>query len=122
MERRRAVRFAPPPERSLALRTPGWRGLLRRNLLVEWIDLSEGGLHAVVACELERGMRLLAQIECLPERESFPVEIEVCRVRPSGAHPGAWEIGARFLAPSQVFRASIRGAECRRILRGLRLA
>lgn len=113
MNRRRFVRFAPPPERTLSIRMPGILGSLGRNLLVEWIDVSEGGLRAAVSRELGPGTRVRVRIECVPEREAFEVELEIGHARPSGRHPGAWEIGGRFLSPSPVLRAAIRGAELR---------
>lgn len=113
MERRRFARFRPPDSRSLSLRPPGWKAWLRRNVLVEWIDLSENGLGAVVSCEVKPGTRLTARLECLDQGEAFSVEMEVCHARPSERHPGAWEIGGRFVAPSPVLRASIRSAQIR---------
>lgn len=111
-EDRRAVsRYVPPYQAGLVLRLPGLFGLCRGNLVQFWVEVSEGGLRAIVTRKLSRGDVLRARLS-LPAR-SFGVDVEVRHVSESRRSPGAFLAGFRFVDPAPEFLTWVREHLCR---------
>src|SRR5580765_144578 len=53
--RRASIRFVPPMDCEVTLKPSGLKGLLSANIVRLWVDVSEGGIRAVVQGAYEAG-------------------------------------------------------------------
>lgn len=112
-ERRDASRYVPPFEAALVLRLPGFFGFFRGNLVQFWVDVSEGGLRAIVSRKLSRGDVLCARLSLPAQHRSFSIDVQVRHVSESRRSQGAFLAGFRFIDPAPEFRPWVREHLCR---------
>lgn len=110
VERRRYARFVPPRSARLSIRRAGMAGVLEGDLVLEWLDVSEGGVKALLCRKLKPGDELLGQISYQPCREVFEVRLRVRYAFRSKAEDGTYAVGFAFVKPSSVLEACIREA------------
>ncbi|MBI2933035.1 MAG: PilZ domain-containing protein [Planctomycetes bacterium] len=108
MENKRKHRRVAPAEFTLVLKPMGLLGLLRPNVAVQWLDVSEGGIGVIVSQPVKVGARLRARLANPSYRDVFNVEVEVRHIRECQSKPGYWLIGCQFINPSPVMRTCIR--------------
>jgi hypothetical protein len=106
--RRATPRYLPSVKCALTIRLPGWRGLLARNLSLQWLDVSEGGLRALVRRSCEGDDRLSVRIAHRSSGESYAVLVRVRHAQESAQVPGAYVAGMQFENPSEKLREFIR--------------
>lgn len=106
--RREHGRFVPPENCSLALRPGGVKGLLRSLRVPVWLDVSEGGLRAVVEGKFEAGDLLRGTLRHASLADPFDFDAEVRYAKPAEKYPNSSLIGVQFKHPSRELRAFIR--------------
>jgi hypothetical protein len=106
--RRAAARFVPPQDAGLFLKPLGLKGLLRSNLVRLWVDVSEGGLRAVVLGGADVGDLVSGRFTHPELKQKLEFRGMIRHARPSGKYPGAVLIGVRFEEPSMMLLAFIR--------------
>jgi hypothetical protein len=106
--RRSAIRFVPPLDCEVTLKPSGLKGLLSANIVKLWVDVSEGGLRAIVQGHYEAGDVLQGKLTHPELEDKLEFEGVVRHGRPSDKFPGCTLIGLRFEEPSRLFKAFIR--------------
>jgi len=106
--RRAHVRIVPV-DCVLQLRREGLMGWLAGNLCAQWLDVSEGGLGALVSRELRVGERLRVRL-LHPDGYGAALAgtVRVQHVRAAKSRPGSYVIGAEFVAPSRMLSMCLR--------------
>lgn len=107
-ERRRSRRYLPPQDFRVALKRPGLLSLLGGDLLLSCLNLSEGGLRAVLKKEVAVGDTLRARLEPGRGAELMEFILRVQYAVPSGTHPGCWEAGLLFENASPQLKSRLR--------------
>jgi hypothetical protein len=108
LQRRATPRYLPSSQCELIIRLRGVRGIFGGNLNLRWLDVSEGGLRAVIRRECRTDERLSARIVHRPRGKSYRVALLVRHVRNSAQFPEGYVTGAQFLDPSPEFLGLIR--------------
>ena len=106
--RRATVRFVPPLDCELTLKPPGLKGLLSANVARLWIDVSEGGLRAVLAGHFRIGAILQGRLAHPELREKLEFEGMVRHAKMSDRFPDCTLAGLQFGEPSSLLVAFIR--------------
>jgi hypothetical protein len=106
--RRMYSRFVPPAECELALKPGGLRGLFGTSVLRLWVDVSEGGLRAVVDGKYEQGEGISGRMSYPPLRLKLEFKGEVRHCKPSEKYAGCYMIGLKFQNPSSELKSFIR--------------
>jgi hypothetical protein len=106
-ELRASERFIPPPDCHLNLRRSGLGGLFSGNLVVEWMDVSEGGIRFVSKPGVTQDRILHGAIRFEAFDVHASVAVSVRHVHPSVAHPGLDIVGAKWVDPSPDLRQFI---------------
>jgi hypothetical protein len=109
-EARRHGRYLPGRDAVLALRARGMGGLLRGDRVRVWLDISEGGLRAVLSGAIDAEAALDGSITVEGTGEAWPFEAVVKHVRGAPRHPGCVLAGCAFVDPSPELLAFIRGS------------
>jgi hypothetical protein len=102
------ARFVPSTHLDLALRLPGWRGLLYGNLAKQWLDVSGEGLRAVVGRHCAVGDLLMVRIVHRPTGQLHEIVSSVRNVQESRKFPGCVLAGFLFANPTTGFREMLR--------------
>ncbi len=105
---RMAERFVPPPRGRLELKPRGLRGLFRGNVVLEWLDVSTGGVRARVSGRHEREEILGGKILHTPSDRPFPFTAVIRFVGDAPKDSGGVIVGCAFLAPPPELQAFIR--------------
>jgi hypothetical protein len=111
-ERRGYGRYVPPFQAELSLRMAGLPGLLIGNMVRFWLEISEGGVRAIVSRKLAPRRVLKARIFHKSSGRSFDVGVSVRHVSQSHKYPGAFVVGFRFVEPSPDFMRWVRESLC----------
>jgi hypothetical protein len=106
--RRSAIRFVPPLDCEVTLKPAGLKGLLSANIVRLWVDVSEGGIRAIVQGTFEAGDVLQGKLTHPELEDKLEFQGVVRHGRPSDKFPGCTLIGLRFEEPSKLFQAFIR--------------
>ena len=106
--RREFDRFIPPGDCTLVLKHEGIRGLIDANLVQLWVDVSEGGLRAVVTGSFVKDDRLRGEMILAREKIRHELRVTVRHAKPCAAYPGCTMIGLQFDRPTLELRAFIR--------------
>lgn len=109
-ERRVGVRFPPPSGSELVLKPLGLGGLFIGNLAQKWVDVSEGGLKAVVSHQAFPGEMLVARIIYKPSGQAFMVNVCTKHISDYRNPPGLSAVGFSFVDPTSALRSCIRGS------------
>ena len=112
--RRSSIRFVPPQDCEVSLKPPGLKGLLSSNIVKLWVDVSEGGLRAVVQGRYEVGDLLQGKLTHPELDEKLDFQGKVRHAKPSERFSGCTLVGVRFEEPSTLFKAFIRDVLGRR--------
>lgn len=99
-ERRRSRRYRPPSGFSMELKGSGFLGFLCGNFFKACINLSEGGIRALVSRAVKEGETLHGQLMMVRGVKPLEVTLRVQFAVPSGSSPACWEAGLRFVDPS----------------------
>ncbi len=102
------TRFVPSMHLDLALRLPGWRGLLHGNLARQWLDVSAEGLRAVVGRRCASGDLLMARIVHRQTGQLHEIVSCARNVQESRKFPGCVVAGFLFANPTKDFRDMLR--------------
>ncbi|MBV8880057.1 MAG: PilZ domain-containing protein [Planctomycetaceae bacterium] len=106
--RRASIRFVPPLDCELILKPSGLKGLLSANVAKLWIDVSEGGLRAIVQGKYPSGDLLQGKF-VHPELDGkMEFEGVVRHARLSERFPDCTLVGLMFQEPSTLLQAFIR--------------
>lgn len=108
LKRRATPRYLPSIQCDLTLRHKTWLGWLAGNLSLKWLDISEGGLRAVIRTECRVDDRLRARIGYRPKHRSYALDVRVRGVQPSTQLPGGFVVGVQFQDPSPELKEMIR--------------
>ncbi|HLY08773.1 MAG TPA: hypothetical protein VKW04_05620 [Planctomycetota bacterium] len=108
LRRRTQARYLPSHQCDLILRFSGIRGLLQENLLVTWLDVSEGGLRAMVRRRCEEGDCLSARILHRPQKRAYKTAFLIRHAEPSRRREAVWVVGGEFDQPPSGLGAWIR--------------
>ncbi|MBI3855070.1 MAG: PilZ domain-containing protein [Planctomycetes bacterium] len=106
--RRAFSRFIPPAECSLSLKPEGLRGLFSSNLVKIWVDVSEGGLRAVVSGSFRKDDPLRGEVVYPPLKARHEIRVVVRYAKPCTAYPGCTMVGVQFQNPTADLQAFIR--------------
>ena len=106
-EQRRHRRFLPLGC-GLSLKQTGFIGAFAPNLSRGLMNLSEGGVAAVVTKRLAIGETLKAHIILGPYQEGFDLLLKVRRIEPCQNTPGCFIVGCEFEGVPPVLRVLIR--------------
>ena len=106
--RRMYSRFVPPAECELTLKPGGVRGLLGSSVLRLWVDVSEGGLRAVVEGKYDHGDGISGRMSYPPLKLKLDFKGEVRHCKPSEKYPGCFMVGVKFEEPSSELQSFIR--------------
>jgi PilZ domain-containing protein len=98
-------RFLPPQDCTLAVHRTSVFGLLAGNVLRLWVDLSEGGLRAVLRGSYEADDRLKGTFSYPPRKLKLDFRGTVRYVKRTERFPGSMVVGLRFDQPSPELRA-----------------
>src|SRR5262249_34836123 len=90
------------------LRPRGFKALLHKNIARLWIDVSEGGLRAVVQGRAAIGEILHGKLDHPELHEKIVFDGVVRHARKSDKYPDCTLIGLRFEEPSSLLVAFIR--------------
>ena len=107
--RRMHYRFVPPAACELILKPRGFAGLLSRNLVRLWLDVSEGGCRAILEGTYKHDDELTFKIHDRKLKETFEVGALVRHAKPSQKYPGSMLVGFKFVNPSPFLRTYIHG-------------
>ncbi len=107
-ELRRFERFVPPLEARLVIRPSGLEGLFGKSRVRMWLDLSEGGVRAIVEGQYEKGDEVGAEIRYPPEKARHSVLLKVRHAHPSKSFPGCSVVGFKFVEPDSDLRHLVR--------------
>ena len=106
--RRMFSRFVPPVECKLTLKPDGLRGILSSNLLQLWVDVSEGGLRAVVSGGHKAGDLLQGKMTYAPLSLKLDFKGNVRHCKASEKYHGCVMVGLKFENPSSELQSFIR--------------
>lgn len=109
-DRRSGPRFVPPREAELSIKSRGL-GALLGDMVVEWLEVSEGGLRAIVSRRLSVDDEVNGRIRC--RNLEFPMSLTVRYVRQSVKMPKCHVVGFRFHNVSAEFRGFVRDKLCK---------
>jgi hypothetical protein len=108
-DRRTHERFRPPEGAELVLRARGGLGrLLGVNLVKKWVDVSLGGLGAVITRRIREGETLDARISYKPLGDAFDVVVVARHVRQQDGLPS---VGFEFENPCGRLRVFLTRAQ-----------
>lgn len=96
-ELRAFQRFVPPREARLHIRPSGLNGVFGGNRVRMWLDLSEGGVRAIVEGEYENGDELEGELRYPPESVKVRVLFKVRHAHLSKSFPGCSVVGLKFV-------------------------
>ena len=105
-------RFVPPREADLSIWSCGWAGRLVGDLVKHWLDVSEGGVRAIVSGQVEKRDVLAARIGYRPYRQTFDVALSARHVMESCKYPGSFVVGFAFVKPPAALKVCIRNVMC----------
>jgi hypothetical protein len=106
--RRASVRFVPPTDGEIILKPAGLKGLISTNLAKLWIDVSEGGLRALLHGRQVSGDVLQGKL-AHPELDGkLEFQAIVRHARPSEKFPDCTLAGVKFEEPSKLLQVFIR--------------
>ncbi len=97
-------RFVPPREARLHIRPAGLGGMLGGNRVKMWLDVSEGGLRAIVEGNFEKGDEIKAELKHPPAGASCAVFLKVRHSNASKSFPGCSVVGFKFVDPDRELR------------------
>lgn len=103
----RSHRRFVPLDCSLSIKRDGMAGLFGANYARTILDLSEGGLSAVVSRTMPLRRRLRVELVLGPYRERFVATAVVVHATVSSTAGGGVVVGLRFLQRSPVMRVCI---------------
>jgi hypothetical protein len=106
--RRASPRFIPSNQCELDLRPRGWQGWFSRNLNLKWLDVSQGGLRAVVRGTWEVDHRLAARIFHQPTNTTHQLTVRVRHVQVASEFPDAVVMGVEFETPPPALQNMLR--------------
>jgi len=106
--RRATSRFVPPLDCDLIVKPPGLRGLFPGNAVVLWVDVSEGGLRAVLKGAYKPGDRVQGRMAHATLDQPLRFEAQVRHAHPSEKQPGCTLAGLKFEEPSALLQAFVR--------------
>lgn len=106
--RRTCSRFVPPQDCDLRVKPTGLRGLLPGNAAVLWVDVSEGGLRAVLRGRYKPGDHVQGRLAHPTLDEPIRFEAQVRHGKPCEKYPGCTLAGLKFEEPSALLVAFIR--------------
>jgi hypothetical protein len=106
--RRSCARFVPPPDCTLTVKPRGLRGLISGNAVVLWVDVSEGGLRAVLHGAFKPGDSVEGKMAHPTLDKKISFEAQVRHARSSEKYPGCTLAGLKFVEPSALLVAFIR--------------
>jgi len=112
--RRASIRFVPPQDCEVILKRSGLKGFLSTNIVKLLVDVSEGGLRAVVQGRYEVGDLLQGKLLHPELDEKLDFQGMVRHAKPSERFVGCTLVGIRFEEPSSLFKAFIRDVLGRR--------
>jgi hypothetical protein len=101
-------RFVPPREARLFIKPPGLNGMFGTNRVRMWLDLSEGGVRAIVEGSFETGEEVDGEVRFPPDKVRIPVVLKVRHVHPSKSSPDCFVVGFKFVDPDRELRDLIR--------------
>ena len=93
-------RFLPPQDCALAVHRQSVLGLLAGNVLRLWVDLSEGGLRAVLKGSYDVDDKLRGTFTYPPRNVKLDFRGTVRYVKTTDRFPGAMLVGLRFDEPT----------------------
>lgn len=114
-DRRTGPRFVPPREAELSIKSRGL-GALLGDMVVEWLEVSEGGLRAIVSRRLSVDDEVNGRIRC--RNLEFPMSLTVRYVRQSVKMPKCHVVGFKFHDTSVEFRGFVRDKLCKTPMAG----
>ena len=106
--RRVFSRFIPPVECDLTLKRDGLRSFVSSNVLRLWVDVSEGGLRAVVQGNFDQDDRVQGRMAYPPLSLKLDFKGSVRHCKPSEKYPGCFMIGVKFENPTSELQSFIR--------------
>jgi hypothetical protein len=107
-ELRAFERFVPPREARLFIKAPGLDGVLGKNRVRMWLDLSEGGARAIVQGSFEKGDEIDAEVRYEPLKARHPVVLKVRHAHPSKSFPDSAVVGFKFVDPDRELKELVR--------------
>lgn len=107
-ELRAFARFVPPREARLQIRPAGLNGVFGGNRVRMWLDLSEGGVRAIVEGDFENDDELQAELRYPPEGAKVSVLLKVRHAHASKSFPGCSVVGLKFVEPDHELRHLVR--------------
>jgi len=106
--RRACSRFVPPLDCTLTVKLRGLLGLISGNAVVLWIDVSEGGLRAVLHGSYKPGDPVEGRMAHPTLDDKIEFRAQVRHGKPSEKYPGCTLAGLKFEEPSALLVAFIR--------------
>jgi len=101
-------RYLPPKDCLLTVHRPSVFGLLVGNVLRLWVDLSEGGLRAILRGTYEANDRVKGTIACSARQLTMEFKAVVRYVKNTDRFPGSMVVGLQFDQPSTEFQTFLR--------------
>ena len=101
-------RFLPPPHCALTVHRQSVFGLLVGDVLRLWVDLSEGGLRAILRGTYDVNDRVKGAIACPPRQLTMEFRGIVRYVKNTDRFPGSMVVGLRFDQPTPEFQSFLR--------------
>ena len=98
-------RFLPPQDCTLSVHWQSVFGLLAGNVLRLWVDLSEGGLRAILRGSYAVDDRLKGAFTYAPRNLKLDFKATVRYVKTTERFPGSMVVGLRFDQPSPELQA-----------------
>jgi len=106
--RRSSARFVPPHDCVLSIRPSGLLGLLGGNSVKLWLDVSEGGLRAVIAGTYAEGDLLRGRFSHPSLKKALDFRIRVRHSKASERFEGCSLVGVKFEHPASELVTFIR--------------
>jgi hypothetical protein len=98
-------RFLPPQDCTLSVHRQSVLGLLGGNAVRLWVDLSEGGLRAILRGSYEVDDRVKGTFTYPPRNLKLDFRVTVRYVKTTDRFPGSMVVGLRFDEPSAELQA-----------------